>query len=437
MTALAYYNEFDDETASWLEDNIRRGLVAPGHVDRRDIRDVQPHDLKGYAQHHFFAGIGGWSLAARMAGWVDSRPLWSASLPCQPFSTAGLRQGADDPRHCGPDFCRLVDAARPPCIVGEQVSGQAGYDWFDGISSALEASRFLSRTVDIPACAVDSPQQRNRLYWVAVAAELLNLADDQGQRGGAGFRDQGQAGHGRGEPSNGHGGDRARAMGRPVVEGLERHAGDGNREAGREPGPGRSAPAPNDSDGPMGVGAGERRGEGLDQSAIQRRRGAATGSDGADGPQAMDLSGGLGRGARWRDHAWHVGDEPLSGDQLGREGRAAARDMAERHIALFRGIPSAGELGVHEYHARADHGRNGSWWQGAEWIVCHDEKARRVPDARAPLLVTGFPNRILAWRGFGNAIVPPLAAEAIAALSDILPPWEIIGPLWEELRAAA
>ena len=69
------------------------------------------------------------------------------------------------------------------------------------------------------------------------------------------------------------------------------------------------------------------------------------------------------------------------------------------------------------------HGRNGSWWAGADWIVCHDDKARRIADARAPLLVNGFPGRVLAWRGFGNAIVPPLAAEAIAALADILPPW--------------
>lgn len=62
--------------------------------------------------------------------------------------------------------------------------------------------------------------------------------------------------------------------------------------------------------------------------------------------------------------------------------------------------------------------RNGSWWAGADWITCHDGKARRVADAIAPLLVTRFPGRVVAWRGVGNAIVPPLACEAIAALIE-------------------
>jgi len=89
------------------------------------------------------------------------------------------------------------------------------------------------------------------------------------------------------------------------------------------------------------------------------------------------------------------------------------------------------------------HGRNGSWWAGADWIICHDGKARRVADAGAPLLVNGvrgrvaiprpaelcptahqeeerWVSRIAAWSGFGNAIVPPLAAEVIGALMDAL-----------------
>ena len=64
----AYYNENDKFAAAWLRNLIAAGLIAPGDVDDRDIRDVKPSDLDGYTQHHFFAGVGGWSYALRLAG---------------------------------------------------------------------------------------------------------------------------------------------------------------------------------------------------------------------------------------------------------------------------------------------------------------------------------------------------------------------------------
>lgn len=78
----AYYNEHDAAAAQWLRNLIAMGAIAPGDVDERSITEVQPDDLRGYVQCHFFAGIGGWSLAARLAGWPDDRPLWTGSCPC-------------------------------------------------------------------------------------------------------------------------------------------------------------------------------------------------------------------------------------------------------------------------------------------------------------------------------------------------------------------
>ena len=90
---MNYYNEFDPYAAQWLRNLIAAGHLPAGEVDERSIVDVQPNDLDGYRQCHFFAGIGGWSLAARLAGWPDDRELWTGSCPCQPFSAAGKGLG--------------------------------------------------------------------------------------------------------------------------------------------------------------------------------------------------------------------------------------------------------------------------------------------------------------------------------------------------------
>ena len=165
----AYYNEIDPYAAQWLRNLIAAGLIAPGHVDERSIVDVRAADLAEYDQCHFFAGIGGWSHALRIAGWPDDKRVWSGSCPCQPLSGSGQRKGHADERHLWPAFYSLIAECKPAIIFGEQVTGPDGREWLAGVRTDLEATGYAIGAADLCAASVSSPQNRPRFFWMANA----------------------------------------------------------------------------------------------------------------------------------------------------------------------------------------------------------------------------------------------------------------------------
>ncbi|RXQ47571.1 DNA cytosine methyltransferase [Salmonella enterica] len=184
MTATAYYNEIDPFAAAWLRNLIDAGCVAPGVVDTRSVEEVTANDLKGFTQCHFFAGIGVWSYALRCAGWSDSRPVWTGSCPCQPFSQSGKRRGFNDPRHLWPTWFYLVSQCRPDVIFGEQVASKDGLTWLDAVQFDLEKAEYAVAVVDLCAAGFGAPQMRQRLFWVADAnSQCMETPVECGERG--------------------------------------------------------------------------------------------------------------------------------------------------------------------------------------------------------------------------------------------------------------
>lgn len=122
MKPRSFYNDIEPYAVQWIKNLIRDGLIPDGDVVDKSIVDLKPSDLEGYTQCHFFVGIAGWPLALRLAGWPDNRPVWTGSAPCQPFSSAGKREGFSDERHLWPAFYELIKARNPPVIFGEQVA---------------------------------------------------------------------------------------------------------------------------------------------------------------------------------------------------------------------------------------------------------------------------------------------------------------------------
>ena len=164
----AYYNEYNPEAAEWLRELIKAGMIAAGEVDERSILDVKPYELRKFTQCHFFAGIGGWSYALRLAGWPDDRPVWTGSCPCQPFSKAGKGKGFADERHLWPAWFWLISQSRPDTIFGEQVATKTGDGWFDLVRYDLEKKSYAIGLCEICPAAVGAPHRgRERNFFVA------------------------------------------------------------------------------------------------------------------------------------------------------------------------------------------------------------------------------------------------------------------------------
>lgn len=298
---MNYYNEWDKVAAAWLRELIKQGHIPFGVVDERSITEVKPEDLDGFTQCHFFAGIGGWPLALRLAGVSEDTPLWTGSPPCQPFSAAGKQLGQFDPRHLAPVFLDLISECRPPVLFGEQVAPAIAKSWMCDLQTHLEGEDYAVGFAVLPACSVGAPHKRERLFFGA-----HELADANNAR--------------------------------------------------------------------------PQRREGMPECAYQQPVGAGSVES------ELAYSSQCGRGKE-RENT-----------------RGGAIGDSEEGWASRRGT-SSGDNATNSHHG---------FWSDADWLDCRDGKFRPVEPGTFPL-ANGIPARVGRLRGYGNAIVPQVAAEFIKA----------------------
>lgn len=395
---MNYYNEFDHSAAEWLRELIADGSIPPGDVDERSITDVTATDLLGYTQCHFFAGIGGWSLALRLAGWPDNRPVWTGSCPCQCFSTAGKQRGFADERDLWPVFADLIRQCRPECVFGEQVENAIRHGWLDRVYADMEREGYAVGAHVLGAHSVGAPHRRYRLYWGAVS--VADNASEQYERSGEPGENRSSKlanGYGNGGMADGANDGRNERM-----QGAEGSVGQGECRGLRE-----SAGKSDDGGVDDTEGIGRRICDAANVGAADREVNALADASGRGCGVAN------GNGERQQERCISISmapDEQRESEAIGAELRSLS------------GLPP---------------------WSNSRFIYCRDGKVRRIP-AESLLLrmadglsgdvdgigvagiseVGGFPlttkkeGRAMLLKGYGNAIVPEVASEFIGAFME-------------------
>ena len=180
----AFYNENHKPTAQWLRELVDRRLVSLGTVNDESIEDITPTMLVPYERCHFFAGIGGWDYALKLAGWPRNWEVWTGSPPCQPFSASGQGNGFSDERHLWPSWFWLIEQCRPGVIFGEQVASAGGKRWLDLVFSDLEGIGYTCGAAVLGAHSAGAPHVRQRLYWVAYSDSYKSRLSIESGRSG-------------------------------------------------------------------------------------------------------------------------------------------------------------------------------------------------------------------------------------------------------------
>lgn len=90
----------------------------------------------------------------------------TGGYPCQPFSAAGKRQGADDPRHLWPHVLRVIQARRPDQVFLENVRGHLSLGFTEVVQDLTEAGYAVRWSV-LAAGSVGAPHRRERVYIYA------------------------------------------------------------------------------------------------------------------------------------------------------------------------------------------------------------------------------------------------------------------------------
>jgi DNA (cytosine-5)-methyltransferase 1 len=115
---------------------------------------------------------------------IPEHDLICGGIPCQPFSVAGKQKGKEDDRHLWPYMFKIIEQKKPTWVIVENVGGFVNVA-LDDVCLDLEAEGYATQSFIIPACGVEAPHRRDRI-WIIGKRDVVDS-------------DSTRTGHGHGE----------------------------------------------------------------------------------------------------------------------------------------------------------------------------------------------------------------------------------------------
>ena len=368
-----------------------------------------------------FSGIGGFALAARWAGFetvqfVEYEPyaqkvlaknfpgvpitgdifdfdatkflgigLVTGGFPCQPFSQAGKRLGAEDDRAIWPQMLRVIQEARPTWVLGENVSGIISME-LDNVLSDLEGEGYTTQTLVIPAAGVDAKHRRERV-WICAYSSSTGRSRGEGcmETDGCDLREEVQTRFRTTENVPDSSGNRREQMpyGFPGK-------GTGSREQiheqKRDSNCSQETLIPDSSS--------LRCNSGGSKQSLQGTRTHGQAQPGKDAPDSNSL--------RFNDSLER--QEEVRFSECGNQQAERRGDVAHSNGSDDSHQEGGGETGFKRGESSGENGRSGVYW---------------FPEPDVGRVANGVPSRVDRLKGLGNAICPQVAYEIIKHMKKL------------------
>ena len=315
-------------------------------------------------------------LANDPARLVPDCDILTAGYPCQPFSVAGKQRGTEDDRHLWPFISQIIAHKRPAWCVLENVYGHVALG-LDEVLADLEAQDYAARAFIVPACAVNAPHRRDRLWIIA-------HTDSHGEPDGTINEKQGC---GKLVGNSEHDGSSAATVsgkhGQDEARGAEGQSASEQSKGASEPG----------HDANVGNTAHNGRNSGAAQA--KRERAAHQSDQSRSGLWGKSIGSGQ-----------NVADTDNEGSQGRLSGRQGAEWQGEHGHARCSGA-------AHRQPAKdwwAVESRMGDLVDGLPKGLDRFDGWEREP-ADIPRIATGVKDRVSRLKGLGNAIVPSIAMQ--------------------------
>ncbi len=152
------------------------GLELGLHIALEEYRTVGYVEREAFAAATLMAGMEDpemgrapvWDDLATFDGrpWRGVVDIVSAGYPCQPFSVAGRRRGAADPRHLWPHIARIIGETGPPLVFLENVPSHLNLGFYE-VARDLFRLDYAVEAIPRRASDLGATHKRERLFVLA------------------------------------------------------------------------------------------------------------------------------------------------------------------------------------------------------------------------------------------------------------------------------